>query len=124
MPSESPSTLFVYTTVASEEDARRLAEHVIGERAAACVSIGAPVQSVFRWEPESEAKTEPASHAGVQSEREIPLVIKTSARAYPRLERVIQAAHPYELPEIVAVPIQRGLPAFLSWIEEAVAEPD
>jgi periplasmic divalent cation tolerance protein len=123
MPSESTSALFVYTTVASEEDAQRLAEHLIGERAAACVSIGAPVQSVFRWESESEAKAEPASHAAVQSEREIPLVIKTSARAYPRLERVIQATHPYELPEIVAVPIQRGLPAFLSWIEEAVSEP-
>jgi uncharacterized protein involved in tolerance to divalent cations len=79
MSNESPSTLFVYTTVASEEDALRLAEHVIGERAAACVSIGAPVQSVFRWEPESEAETGSTIHAAVQSEREIPLVRRAGA---------------------------------------------
>ena len=119
MHSEAPRAVFVYTTVASEEDARRLAEHVIESRAAACVSIGAPVTSVFRWESEASD----ASQAGVQTEREIPLVIKTSADAYPALERAIEAAHPYELPEIVAVPIDRGLPAFLAWIEEAVAAP-
>ncbi|HKK53348.1 MAG TPA: divalent cation tolerance protein CutA, partial [Myxococcota bacterium] len=62
-----------------------------------------------------------SSRAAVQSEREVPLVIKTSSGAYDALQRRIEEIHPYELPEIVAVPIERGLPAFLAWIEETSA---
>ena len=114
MPPEMPQVLFVQTTVANADDAQRLAEHVIRSRAAACVQIGAPVTSVFRWDSESED----ASQARVQTEREIPIVIKTTARAYADLERCIREIHPYTLPEIVAIPVERGLPAFLEWVEE------
>jgi periplasmic divalent cation tolerance protein len=117
MSSIAPRALFVHTTVADEEDARRLAEAVIETRLAACVQIGAPVTSLFRWE--SQAGN--ASRAAVQTEREIPVVIKTTAAAYPALERTIEAVHPYELPEIVALPVLLGLPAFLAWIDEAVS---
>jgi periplasmic divalent cation tolerance protein len=115
MADEASHALFVYTTVANEVDAQRIAEHVVESRVAACVSIGAPVTSVFRWEPDAEAP----ERAAVQTEREIPLVIKTTTDVYAALETCIQEVHPYELPEIVAVPIERGLPAFLAWIEGA-----
>jgi periplasmic divalent cation tolerance protein len=115
MVDEASHVLFVYTTVANEADAQRVAEHVIESRVAACVSIGSPVTSVFRWESDAEAP----ERAAVQTEREIPLVIKTTADAYAALEARIREIHPYELPEIVAVPIERGLPAFLAWIEAA-----
>lgn len=130
MPADPTPILFVYTTVAREEDARRLAEELIAAGLAACVNIGAPITSLFRWESSQGGDREghgegspnpPASAAAVQSEREIPLVIKTTRAAYSLLERRIREIHPYDLPEIVAVPVDRGLPAFLTWIEETVS---
>ena len=130
MPADPTPILFVYTTVAREDEARRLAEDLIAAGLAACVNIGAPVTSLFRWESSQDGDSggdedgsadQPASAAAVQSEREIPLVIKTTRDAYAALERRIREIHPYELPEIVAVPVDRGLPAFLAWIEEAVS---
>lgn len=118
MQSDAVRVLLVHTTVANEDDARRLAEDLVASGLAACVSIGAPVTSIFRWESEAAAGSDPAGRPAVQSEREIPLVIKTSADAYPALERRLEQIHPYELPEIVAVPVERGLSAFVTWIEE------
>ena len=74
-------------------------------RVAACVNILAPCRSVYRWK------------GAVQREEEHPVLIKTTAERYPALEAAIRAAHPYELPEIIAVPIERGLPAFLAWVD-------
>lgn len=105
--------LIVFSTVDSPEAARRLADGVIGAGLAACVNILPGITSVFRWEPDSD---DPAQ-AGVQAESEVMLLIKTSDAAYPELERHLHAEHPYELPEIVAVPLTRGLPAFLQWID-------
>jgi periplasmic divalent cation tolerance protein len=53
----------------------------------------------------------------VQHDEEHPVMIKTTAERYPALETAIRAAHPYELPEIIAVPIERGLPAYLAWVD-------
>jgi periplasmic divalent cation tolerance protein len=52
----------------------------------------------------------------VQHDEEHPLLIKTTAERYPALEQALRAAHPYELPEIIAVPIERGLPDYLAWV--------
>ena len=105
--------LLVFSTVEDEATARNLADVLVGERLAACVNMLPPVTSVFRWEP---GAGEPGT-AAVQAEQEVMLVAKTSAAAYPALEERLRAVHPYELPEIVAVPITRGLPAFLQWID-------
>lgn len=105
--------LIVFSTVDGPEAARRLADSVVGAGLAACVNILPAVTSVFRW----ESGTDDPGQAQVQAETEVMLLIKTSAAAYPALERHLQAEHPYELPEIVAVPLTRGLPAFLQWIE-------
>lgn len=113
--SEASGQLLVFTTVGGHGDARRLADGLVGAGLAACVNILPPVTSVFRWEPDSAD----AAQAAVQAEEEVMLIAKTSAAAYPGLEEHLRAEHPYELPEIVAVPLTRGLPAFLQWIDES-----
>lgn len=98
------SALLVLTNLPDRATAEKLAETLIGQRVAACVNILAPCRSIYRWKD------------GVQNDEEHPMLIKTTAERYPALERAIRAAHPYELPEIVAVPIERGLPAYLDWV--------
>ncbi len=99
------STLLVLTNLPDRAAAERLAGALIEQRVAACVNIFAPCRSVYRWK------------GAVQSEEEHPVLIKTSAERYPALEAAIRAAHPYELPEIIAVPVERGLPAYLAWVD-------
>lgn len=97
--------LLVLTNLPDREAAQRLAERLVAERVAACVNILAPCRSVYRWQ------------GAVQREEEYPVLIKTTVERYGALEQAIRAAHPYELPEIVAVPIERGLPAYLEWVD-------
>lgn len=111
----SEERLLVMTTVDDSTTARRLADSMVGAGLAACVNILPPVTSVFRWEP-GDAN---AADAAVQAETEIMLLMKTSGHAYPALEERLHAEHPYELPEIIAIPVSRGLPAFLEWIDGA-----
>jgi periplasmic divalent cation tolerance protein len=98
------NALLVLTNLPDRETAQRLAGALIEKRVAACVNILAPCSSVYRWK------------GAVQRDDEHPVLIKTTADRYPALEAAIRAAHPYELPEIIAVPIERGLPAYLAWI--------
>jgi periplasmic divalent cation tolerance protein len=99
------STLLVLTNLPDRAAAERLAGTLIEQRVAACVNILAPCKSVYRWK------------GAVQHDDEHPLLVKTTAERYPALEAAIRAAHPYELPEIIAVPIERGLPAYLAWVD-------
>jgi len=99
------NALLVLTNLPDRETAERLAGVLVEQRLAACVNILAPCGSVYRWK------------GAVQREEEHPVLIKTTAERYPALEAAIRAAHPYELPEIIAVPIERGLPAFLAWVD-------
>ena len=96
--------LLVLTTLPDTEAARILARHLVESRVAACVNVLAPCRSVFRW----EGKLEDAE--------EVPLLIKTTRTRYAALEAAIQEKHPYELPEIIAVPIAQGLPGYLAWV--------
>jgi len=100
------STLLVLTNLPDRAAAERLAGALIEQRVAACVNILAPCQSVYRWK------------GAVQREEEHPVLIKTTVRRYAALEAAIRAGHPYELPEIIAVPIEHGLPAYLAWVED------
>lgn len=96
--------LLVVTNLPDAESAGKLAHQIIEARAAACVNQLAPCTSTYRWQGKIETATE------------VPLLIKTTRAAYPRLEQLIHAAHPYELPEIIAVPVTAGLPAYLDWV--------
>ena len=98
--------LLVLTTLPDEETARRIARDMVERGLAACVSIGAPIRSVYRWQGEIEEAVE------------IPLTLKTADARYDALEQALRAAHPYELPEIVALPVARGLDAYLHWVDE------
>ncbi|OGS91192.1 MAG: cation tolerance protein CutA [Gallionellales bacterium GWA2_60_18] len=97
--------LLVLTNLPDAASADRLAQQLVEARAAACVNQLAPCISTYRWQGRIETATE------------TPLLIKTTREAWPRLEQMIRAAHPYELPEIIAVPVDTGLPAYLSWVE-------
>jgi periplasmic divalent cation tolerance protein len=104
-------TLLVLTNLPDSETARAIAEHLVSARLAACVNILAPCRSVYRW----DGRIEEAS--------EVPMLIKTKSECYAALEAAIREKHPYELPEIVAVRIDRGLPAYLAWLEAETTPP-
>ncbi|MCK0510366.1 divalent-cation tolerance protein CutA [Aromatoleum buckelii] len=101
--------LVVLTNLPDEASARALASHLVENRLAACVNMLAPCRSVYRW------------HDAIEEAVEVPLLIKTSADRYAALEAAVRAAHPYELPEIIAVPVVRGLPAYLDWVAAETA---
>ena len=96
--------LLIITNMPDQDSAQRMANSLIENKAAACVNIMAPCTSVYRW----QGKVEKAN--------EIPLLIKTTRSAYPRVEELIREQHPYELPEIIAVSVEFGLPAYLQWV--------
>lgn len=106
------STHFVLTTLPNAEIAGELARALVEKRLAACVNILAPCRSVYRWKDD------------IQEDGEVPLIIKTTAELYPALETYLRTHHPYELPEIVALEVTRGLPDYLQWIASSTAAPD
>ena len=97
-------SLLVLTNLPDRAAAERIAESLIEKQLAACVNVLAPCRSVYRWK------------GAVQHDEEHPVLIKTTAERYPDLEQALRAAHPYELPEIIAVPIERGLAGYLDWV--------
>ena len=97
-------TLLVITNCPDEESANAIALSAVEAGLAACVNILPRVQSIYRWQGKVESATE------------IPLFFKSTAENYPALESKIRELHPYELPEIIALPISHGLPAYLNWV--------
>lgn len=93
------------TTVPREEDAKALAGHLVRRKLAACVQILGPVTSVYRWKGE------------VQQSVEWICFIKTAADLYPEVQKAITEAHPYEIPEVVALPLTRGSEAYFGWLQ-------
>ena len=100
----STDTLLVITNLPDRASAETLAWTLVDRRAAACVNILAPCRSVYRWK------------GAVETAEEHPVFAKTTRERYSLLERVVRELHPYELPEIIAVPIGGGLPAYLEWV--------
>lgn len=96
--------LLVVTNLPDRATAERIADTLVTEGMAACINILAPCTSVYRWEGK-------LNHTD-----EVPLLIKTTRAAYPRLQNRLQELHPYELPELIAVPVTNGLPAYLAWV--------
>lgn len=95
--------LIVITNLPDRQSADRLARHLVDARLAACANIFPPCHSVYRWEGK------------VETAEEIPMLLKTTRRNYPALESSLRDAHPYEVPEILAVEAD-GLPAYLDWV--------
>jgi len=98
----------VLTTVKNRAEAKRLAERLVSEKLAACVSAVPNVTSVYRW------------RGKVERAREVLVVVKTSMKKLDRLIPRIKELHSYEVPEILALRIERGLPEYLKWISESL----
>lgn len=109
MEAEHSDTLLVFTNLPDREAAMRLARALVERRLAACVSVLGGCASVYRWKGE------------IEEAAEVPVLVKTRSARYEELEVAIRELHPYELPEIVAVPMVRGLPDYLDWIAEETA---
>lgn len=96
--------LLVLTNVPDAASAEHLARALVESGAAACVNVLPAARSVYRWQ------------GRVETADELPLLIKTTDTAYPRVEALIRTLHPHQLPEIIALPITHGLPDYLAWL--------
>jgi periplasmic divalent cation tolerance protein len=102
--------LVVLVTCGTAKEAERIARALVEARLAACGNIlQSPVRSVYRWKNK------------IESAREFLLLIKTSRRRFAKLQATIKLLHSYEVPEIIALPIAAGSPAYLDWLTESVA---
>jgi len=102
--------LVVLCTCPDKDSADRLAAMLVERRLAACVNIVAGLRSVFRWQ------------GAIETAEEQLLLAKTSTRHFGAVEEAIRAHHPYELPEVVAVPLTAGSKDYLSWLEANICE--
>jgi periplasmic divalent cation tolerance protein len=98
----------VLTTCATREEAEHIAELLVARRLASCVQISA-VSSVYLWKGD------------LHKDPEHLLLIKTRAQRYAEIQSTILENHSYEVPEIVRLPIDRGLPAYLEWVSECTS---
>ena len=98
----------VTTTCDKREDAERIAHALVEKKLAACVQVIGPITSIYRWQGKVE-----------QAEEWI-CFIKSTRAIYPDLERAITAIHPYDTPEIIAVPIAAGSGKYLQWLSENI----
>jgi periplasmic divalent cation tolerance protein len=99
-------SIVVLVTCGSEEEATKIANSLVEERIAACVSIISPVRSIYRWEGK------------IWDEKEWVLIIKTQKKRFEDLEKKVKSLHSYSVPEIIGLPIVEGNPAYLKWLEE------
>jgi periplasmic divalent cation tolerance protein len=98
----------VLSTAGSEEEAKKIANHLVESRLAACVNIVPQIESVYRWQGK------------VESGREWLLIIKTSAELFPAVRDAIRQLHSYELPECIAIKIEDGSKEYLQWLNDSL----
>lgn len=95
--------VLVFTNAPDVATAEAIARAAVEQRAAACVNVLAPCQSIYRWQGE------------LQEEPEIPMIMKTTRQRLDALEELVARLRPYDVPEFVAVPASRCLPAYAAW---------
>lgn len=100
------SYVIVLTTFPVDGDAESLARTIVDERLAACVNLLPPMQSIYRWQ------------GAVEQASERQLVMKTTVRCVDGLKKRIAALHPYDVPEILVLPVGGGAESYLNWIDE------
>lgn len=98
--------VMVWITVPSEEEGERIAKALVQEQLAACANVIPQVRSFFIWENTFSC------------EKEVLLILKTKASLFPDLERRVREMHSYEVPEIIATPIEMGFQAYLEWVSQ------
>jgi periplasmic divalent cation tolerance protein len=95
----------VITTTASREDAERIAQALVAERLAACVQVLGPMASTYRWQ------------GAIETAQEWLCLVKSRGELYGKIEEAIRRLHPYEVPEILALPVVAGSGAYLAWLD-------
>ena len=108
--SDAAGTILVLTTLPSSEEAQRFVKRLVDERLVACGTVVENVTSVYRW----EGKVETATEAQV--------ILKTQRLRWDDLLRAVKRLHPYDVPELVALPIETGLQAYLDWVGSETTE--
>lgn len=98
--------IIVYSTAPDEETARRIAQTLVEQKLAACVSLIPGLHSVYRWQ------------GAVEEATEIGLMIKTTQECFSMLSSLLTSLHPYDVPEIIALPVVDGLNSYLQWIKD------
>lgn len=99
----------LFCTTSSLEEATRIAESLVGDHLAACVNIIPSVRSIYWW------------NNAVSQENEVLMVIKTEVSRVPEIEQCIRKLHSYEVPELISLPIESGLPEYLKWLENTTS---
>ena len=98
----------VFTSVAKKSDAEKIAKTLVNKKLSACVQIIGPMESIYKWKRK------------LQKSKEWLLVIKTKRNLYKKLEKEIKRIHPYQIPEIIALPIIKGSKEYLNWLNKEV----
>ena len=98
--------IVVFMTCGSKEEAIKIANVLVEENLAACANLIFPVRSIYRWKGK------------IHNDKESLLIIKTQKKRFARLEKRIKSLHSYSVPEIISLPITKGSPAYLKWLEE------
>ena len=96
--------IVVLTTLPNADAAAELARSVVGEKLAACANILPALRSIYRWQGK------------IQDDNEVLVLVKTHRRHYERLKARILQLHPYDVPEVIALPVEQGHQAYLDWI--------
>ncbi len=102
--------IVVLMTAGSMQEAEKIAQTLVEERLAACVNLVSGIASVYRWEGK------------VQQDQEVLLIAKTRCGAFSRLAQRVREIHSYEVPEVIAVPVEAGLASYLNWVAQEVPE--
>jgi len=103
------AAILVLTNVPDRAVATMLAKALLDDRIAACVNIGGPVESIYHW------------RGRIETGKEVPVVIKTRAALYSNVEGAIRKLHPYDTPEILAIPVVAGDTRYLEWLATETA---
>jgi periplasmic divalent cation tolerance protein len=98
----------ILSTVSTKDEGQHIARALLERRLVACVNIVGPIESIYRWKGE------------VENSQEFLMMIKTESEKFEAVKEAIRSLHSYEVPEIVQIPIENGLPSYLTWISEAV----
>lgn len=102
------SALLVLTTLGSEADARALVRALVEDRVVACGTLVPGASSIYRWE------------GALMDEQEVLVLLKTDASKWDALSAAVRKRHPYQVPELLALPVERGLDLYLSWMTSEV----
>jgi len=101
------NVLIAFCTFPDADVAAKVVQELVENRLAACGNIVPQIHSIYRW------------HGTTESTEEVLAIFKLDEERYPEFENKIRSMHPYEVPEIIAFPLSRGLPAYLQWVKES-----